>query len=100
MFDYKCRKCGKITERIVPVDPDSRPEVICECGDVCDRQFPNQMTFELKNTKTSVCGWSYDGYTSRVPTHEIFNEDGSYKEKYQKKHDAGGTPIFDGIKGV
>ncbi len=93
LYDYECEECKYVFEKMVP---SMDATIQCpQCGKDVKRHFPNRGSFELKGGM-----WSYDGFQSKVPTHEVFKEDGSYQDKYHKKHQAGGTPIFDGIKGV
>jgi len=95
LYDYECNECGEQFEKIVSSRDSEVFCPLCGASKRVERKFPNRGSFELKGGM-----WSYDGFQSKVPTHEVFNKDGSYKDKYQKKHDAGGTPIFDNMKGV
>jgi len=80
LFNFVCEKCGKEEDHVV--FQSDKEDVVCECGNVMMKAFPDTMNFELKyNNKRDICSWAYDGYassqyykeTNKLAKHNIYD---------------------------
>lgn len=55
LYDYKCKKCGNNFEKIVKSADEL---VVCKCGYIVQKKFPNSFNFRLEGS-----GWAKDGYS-------------------------------------
>ena len=59
IYEYKCNKCGKIFEKLMPMQDDKADNkyMRCPCCQDIGVKIPSINHFILKGT-----GWSKDGY--------------------------------------
>jgi len=63
LFEFECEKCGKKEEHIV-FQSDKEP-IICECGNMMMKAFPNTMEFRLLyNPAKDKVSWAAEGYAT------------------------------------
>jgi putative FmdB family regulatory protein len=64
LFDYQCKVCGNIDEKLLFGRETEEQKYCSECGKE-SKQIVSKTHFKLEyNNKTDMCSWGNEGYAS------------------------------------